>query len=163
MKLHLLILAWSLTATLAAQAETFDSLLTKPVGGVTNDTPSLESAFPNEIYIRRTLDSSRGLVDYNVRVYAPELVDTKFPSGFRDITLVIYDEKGTQLVSTRIEISGIGHIPPSTEMFRSFDFSIHESLERTTAVYIGDDSARRIHYTRYRLPLKSIDHPKAHR
>ncbi len=158
MKLHLLIFAWALTTTFAADPQ---SLF--PMGGVTDETPSLESAYPNEVYIARTVESRAGVVHYEVRFYAPELLDAKSFSAMLEVAIVVCDERGAQLLSTHVVISGASHIPPSREEFRSFRFSVHESLERTTVINIGRYTGMRVIFTKYRLPLKAIDHPKAHR
>ena len=158
MKLHLLICAWALTTTFAADLQ---SLV--PLGGVTDETPSLESAYPNEVYIARTADPNGGAVHYEVRVYAPELLDVKRNSAMLEVAIVVCDERGTKLLSTHVEVSGVAHIPPSKEEFRLFSFSVHESLERTTAINIGRYNSMRVLFTKYRLPLKAVDNPKAHR
>ena len=100
---------------------------------------------------------------YEVRVYAPELLDGKSLSAMWKVAIVVCDERGTQLLCTHVESSGVSHIPPSREEFRSIRFSVHESLERTTAINIGRSDVMRVWFTKYRLPLKTIDHPKARR
>jgi len=159
MKLHFLFCAWCLSVT--AFAADMVSLL--PMGGVTDTTPSLESAYPNEVYISRTAQATGGIVHYQVRVYAPEVLDVSRLPAMWAVAIVVCDPKGTQLLSTSLEVSGLSHIPPSKEEFRSFYFSVHESLEPTTSINIGRHSGMRVLFTKYRLPLKTIDHPKAHR
>lgn len=157
MKLHLLVLGLALTATFAAELQYL-----WPTGGITDETPSLKYAYPNEVYILRTMEPHGGVVHYEVRFYAPELLNNSIPAGMWRIAIVVCYERGTQLLSTQIESSGVSHIPPSNEKFRSIRFSVHESLERTTAVNIGRFIGKRTHSTKYRLPLKSIGHNKAH-
>jgi hypothetical protein len=132
------------------------------MGGVTDKTPSLESAYPNEIYIGRTAEPQGGVVHYEVKVYAAELLDVSRMSGWWKVAIVVCDERGTQLLSSRVESSGVSTNPPSKEQFRSFYFSVHESLERSTAINIGRYTGIRVLFTKYRLPLKTVDNPKAH-
>ena len=133
-----------------------------PSGEITPETPSIESAYPGEVYVQRTIEPGSDTIHYEVRVYAPEVRDMKSASSWWEIALVVRDQKGIDLVSTRIETSGAAHVPPNMNEFRSFYFSIHKSLEATTCVNIGRYNGLRVIFTRYKLPQKSIDHAKAH-
>ena len=123
----------------------------------------MESAYPGQIYIQRTQQGfSDGAVDYEVRVYADETTVAPRLSAFTEIVLVVSDESGVQLVSAQIEFSEPVSISPNKNKFRSFSFSIRKGLEKTTVINVGRYNGARMLFTRYRLPLKSIDHPKAH-
>jgi hypothetical protein len=79
----------------------------------------------------------------------------------RDVRIFVFDEAGTQLLASHLDESGVCQVGPSMEPCRRFSFSVHESLEKTTAINIGYFSGMRVLYYKYRLPLKTIDHPKA--
>ena len=133
-----------------------------PSGELTAETPSIEAAYPGDVYVQRTIEPSNETVSYEVRIYSADVTDTKRISSLWEVALVVRDQKGTELVSTRIESSGVSHIPPNKNEFRSFYFTVHQSLEATSVVNIGRHNGLRVLFTRYKLPMKSIDHPKAH-
>ncbi len=154
-----LIFVWcALSSTVSGK----DLLSLFPSGEITAETPSLESAYPDQIYVQRTLQPSGDVVEYVVRIYADEMAGTTRIGSLWEVALVVSDEKGIQLVSTRVEVSGTAHIPPNKNEFRFFIFSINKNLEKTTVINIGRHNGLRVLFTRYRLPLKSVDHPKAH-
>lgn len=117
------------------------------MGGVTEATPSLETAYPNDVYILRTPKATGGIVHYEVRVYAPEVLAVDRLLPMNAVAIVVSDSKGTQLLSTTLVISGPKHIPPSKEEFCSFYFSVHDSLEATTAINIGRHTGIREYFT----------------
>lgn len=133
-----------------------------PSGELTDDTPSLELAYPDQMFIARTPREHGGVVDYEVRIYAQKAIDIKPSPEFWEVAMVVRDSKGLELVSTTLDAAGSCTIPPNRNEFRVFRFSIHESLERFTVINISRHNGMRVLFTRYRLPLKSIDHPKAH-
>jgi hypothetical protein len=133
-----------------------------PSGEITSETPSIEVAFPGDVFVQRTLNPTSKTVSYEVRIYSSEVTDMRRISSLWEVALVVLDQKGAQLVSTSIASSGVSHIPPNKNEFRSFYFTIHESLEATSVVNIGRHNGLRVLFTRYKLPMKSIDHPKAH-
>jgi hypothetical protein len=133
-----------------------------PSGEITTETPSIENAYPNEVYVKRTTEPSNDTISYEVRIYAAEAIDTKRISSHWEVALVVRDQQEKDLISTRVDVSAISTTPPNTNEFRSFFFTIHKSLEATTVVNIGRDNGLRVLFTRYKLPMKSIDHSKAH-
>lgn len=133
-----------------------------PTGEITAETPSLEAAFPEQMLITRTPRQHGGVIDYEVRVYSEKPGDQKLGNLIWEVAIVVRDSKGADMLSAHLEASGVSTIPPNKNEFRSFRFSIHESLEQTTAINIGRHNGIRTPFTRYRLPMKSIDHPKAH-
>ena len=155
MKLLSFILVFAVSV---ASARDLETLL--PSGEITAETPSLETAFPGETYILRS--TSGDMIHYEVRVYAPEVISVGRVLSMWDVVIVIRDGAGAQLFSGSLEADGICTIPPSKEEFRVFHFSVHRSVEATTAVNIGRQSAMHVLFTTYRLPLKTVDHPKAH-
>ena len=158
MKLHLALISLG-CLSLAVGADQ-QSLF--PSGEITAETPSIETAYPGDVYVQRSVEPGNETVTYEVRIYSPDLTDTKRISSLWEVALVVRDQKGTELVSTRIECSGVSHIPPNKNEFRSFYFAIHKSLEATSVVNIGRHNGLRVLFTRYKLPMKSVDHPKAH-
>ena len=142
----------------AAASETMNLI---PEGGVTGSTPSLETAYPGEVSIDRRVYEAQGLVYYDVRIFAPLVTDRKSTnSALAAVAIVVSDAKGTQLFSSPLEARGIAHGANQAE-FRGFNFMVHESVEATTTINLGQHDGMRILYTKYRLPLKTIDHPKA--
>jgi hypothetical protein len=137
-----------------------------PTGRVTEDTPSLETAFAKQVSISRTPHPYGDLVDYMVMIHAPEILGDTIGSNF-EVALVVCDEKGKTLVSSTLDISGIVQRPRSSGgdarlagvkgEFRYFRFTLAQHLEKTTAVNIGRNAGMRILYTQYRLPL----HPRS--
>lgn len=133
-----------------------------PAGEITDETPSLEAAFPDHMFINRIARAHGGMIDYEVRVYSEEPRDHEFDGMMWEVAIVVIDPKGNGVLSASLEAGGISTTPPNKNEFRAFRFSIHESLERTTVINIGRPDGMRVPFTRYKLPLKSIDHPKAH-
>jgi len=133
-----------------------------PTGEITAETPSLEAAFPEQMLITRTPRQYGGVIDYEIRVYSDKPGDQKLGDLIGEVAIVVRDSNGDDMFSAHLEVSGVSTIPPNKNEFRSFRFSIHESLEQTTAINIGHHNGIRTPFTQYRLPMRSIDHPKAH-
>ena len=132
-----------------------------PSGRLDDATPSLESAFPNEMYISRTVQPAGGVVHYEVRIYAPEIAYNLRREAMEDVVITINDEAGAWLFSSSLVTYANCEMTGSKDRFARFGFSVRESLEKTAVINIGRFNGMRTFYYKYRLPLKTIDHPKA--
>jgi hypothetical protein len=130
-----------------------------PVSGVTPDTPSLETAFKDAMFIERTADPS-GMINYMVRIYDPKVVaDGGFMSN--DVVLVVGDSNRRAVASAPLQYSGVCTTSPSKTKFISFNFSVHKDFDRYTVVNIGTYNGKNVFFRPYRLPAKSTPHPTA--
>jgi len=137
-----------------------------PDDDITPDIKSLEAAYPNEMYILRTPDQDGDIIRYEVRSYNASLTNYQNISLSWDIVIIVHDDKGATLFKAQVNSTGISTKPPSKERFRSFNFSVHKNLESSTAIIIGTrnlDGYSGTIFSKYRLPLKTIDIPQAHR
>ncbi len=160
MKRRSLFAVASLLTVMASIGAELQTLI--PSGELTDASPSLEAAYPDQMFIARTPREHGGVLDYEVRIYAPKTLDIKPAPEFCAVAMVVRDAEGSELVSVTLDAPGLCTIPPNKNEFRVFRFSIHESLERFTAINLGRHNGMRTLFTRYKLPMKSIDHPKAH-
>lgn len=144
----------------AATALAKDQLSLTPSGEITPETPSLEAAFPGEMSIQRTAHSGLDTVAYSVEIYAPEAVGPGAYSFLTSAAIVVKDGKGAELLAAPLAVSGVGHSSNQIKS-RTLYFTVHASVEATTVINLGRHDGMRILFTRYKLPLRSIDHPKA--